>query len=51
MQDKAFKNCKKEMPQYKERGSNLDKCLFPYLSIIYQKLIKYFMEHPHLIKE
>ena len=36
------------MPQYNERGSNLDKCLFLYLSIIYQKPIKYSMEYPPL---
>ena len=30
------------MPKYKERGSNLDKFLPPYLSIIYQKPIKKF---------
>ena len=37
LQDQAFKNCNKWMPPYKERKSNLDKCLSPYLSIIYRK--------------
>ena len=40
LQDQAFKNCKKLMPQYKERGSNLDECLLRYLNIIYQRLVK-----------
>ena len=33
LQDRAFKNCKKWIPAYKENwrwGSNLDKCLFSY---------------------
>ena len=41
LQDQVFKNCKKGRPPYKERGSNLDKCLSPYLSIIYKRIIKY----------
>ena len=39
------------MSQYKERGINLDKCLSPYLSTIYQKPIKYSMEYPQLFIE
>ena len=39
------------MSKYKERGSNLDKCLPPYLSIVYQKPIKNSMEYPHLLIE
>ena len=35
LQDQAFKNCKKWMPLCKQRGSNSDKCLSPYLNIIY----------------
>ena len=35
------------MPQYKERGSNLDKCLSPYLGIINRKPIKYSMKYSH----
>ena len=38
------------MPQCKERESDLDKCLSPYLSIIYRKPIKYSMEYSHLFK-
>ena len=40
LQDQAFKNCEKYMPPNKERGSNLDKCLSPYLNITYQRPIK-----------
>ena len=39
------------MLQYKERGSNLDKYLSPYLSIIYQRPVKYSMEYSHLFIE
>ena len=45
LQDQAFKNCKKWVPPYKEGGSNLDKCVSPYVNIIYQKPIKYPMEY------
>ena len=39
------------MPQYKKRGINLDKHLSPYLSIFYQKPMKYSMEYFHLFIE
>ena len=39
------------MPHYKKRGSNLDKWLSPYLTEIYQKLIKYSTEYTQLFIE
>ena len=39
------------MSQYKKRGINLDKHLSPYLSIFYQKPMKYSMEYFHLFIE
>ena len=48
LQDQAFKNCKKWMPLCKQRGSNSDKCLSPYLNIIYQRPIKYPMKYSYL---
>ena len=44
LQDQAFKNCEKLVPPYKERGSNLEKCSSPYLTIICQRPIIYPME-------
>ena len=38
------------MPQYKESGSNLDKFLSPYVSIIYKKPLKYSMKYPIFLK-
>ena len=38
LQYQAFKNCKKQMPAYKERSSNLEKWLSSFLNIIYQRL-------------
>ena len=36
------------MLPYKERGSNIDKCLSLYLDITYQEHIKYPKKYPHL---
>ena len=51
MQDQTFKNCKKLMSSHKERGSNLDKCLSPYLNIVYPRPIKCPMKCPHLFNK
>ena len=37
------------MSPHKERVSNLDKCLSPYLNIIYKRPIKYPPTYPHLL--
>ena len=51
LQDQALKIVRNECHHYKEQGRNLDKCLFLYLNIIYQRPIKYSMKHLHrLIK-
>ena len=44
----AFQSCKRWMPPCKERKSSLDKCLSPYLNIIYQRPIKYPLRYPPL---